>query len=191
MKTLVKNSIIILLTLLVISICIIVYLSIGIQTVYAHPGRLDENGGHYDHSDGSYHYHNGEGSNSGEGSGNDTPDTDTPDKEVKNDDTFPKSFQLYYGIAYTVFLLLSIIIMKIKWKNNRIESFLSYGIAIITLLFLIFACIDGYSVFTFFSIPIIVWVIYCGIDALFLSKRKKPSIPDDIDLNKPNDLDND
>ena len=28
--------------------------------VSAHPGRTDANGGHYDHSDGSYHYHTGE-----------------------------------------------------------------------------------------------------------------------------------
>lgn len=27
--------------------------------VYAHPGRTDENGGHYDHSTGEYHYHHG------------------------------------------------------------------------------------------------------------------------------------
>lgn len=26
---------------------------------YAHSGRTDSNGGHYDHSDGSYHYHHG------------------------------------------------------------------------------------------------------------------------------------
>lgn len=28
--------------------------------VFAHPGRLDENGGHWDHSTGTYHYHTGE-----------------------------------------------------------------------------------------------------------------------------------
>lgn len=27
--------------------------------VYAHPGRTDENGGHYDQSTGEYHYHHG------------------------------------------------------------------------------------------------------------------------------------
>ena len=28
-------------------------------TAYAHPGRTDSNGGHYDRSDGTYHYHHG------------------------------------------------------------------------------------------------------------------------------------
>ena len=28
-------------------------------TAYAHPGRTDANGGHYDHSTGEYHYHQG------------------------------------------------------------------------------------------------------------------------------------
>lgn len=28
-------------------------------TAYAHPGRTDANGGHYDHSTGEYHYHHG------------------------------------------------------------------------------------------------------------------------------------
>ena len=34
-------------------------LSLSITGVYAHPGRLDKNGGHYKTSDGSYHYHSG------------------------------------------------------------------------------------------------------------------------------------
>lgn len=29
------------------------------STVYAHPGRTDANGGHYDRSTGEYHYHHG------------------------------------------------------------------------------------------------------------------------------------
>ena len=33
--------------------------------VYAHPGSLDENGGHWDHKNGEYHYH--EGTNQGNG----------------------------------------------------------------------------------------------------------------------------
>lgn len=36
--------------------------------VFAHPGRLDSNGGHHDRKNGGYHYHNGYGS-SGGGSG--------------------------------------------------------------------------------------------------------------------------
>lgn len=33
---------------------------LGMATVvFAHPGRTDGSGGHYNHKDGSYHYHNG------------------------------------------------------------------------------------------------------------------------------------
>lgn len=30
-----------------------------LMPVYAHPGKTDANGGHYDHSTGEYHYHHG------------------------------------------------------------------------------------------------------------------------------------
>ena len=32
----------------------------GLCTVFAHPGRTDADGGHYNHSTGEYHYHTGE-----------------------------------------------------------------------------------------------------------------------------------
>lgn len=55
-KHLKKNSLlkvikIVLLCTLLISICI---------SVFAHPGRTDSNGGHYNHKTGKYHYHSGE-----------------------------------------------------------------------------------------------------------------------------------
>lgn len=40
---------------LIILLCSILFST----TVFAHPGRTDENGGHWDHSTGTYHYHNG------------------------------------------------------------------------------------------------------------------------------------
>ena len=42
-------------TFLIILLCSILFST----TVFAHPGRTDENGGHWDHSTGTYHYHNG------------------------------------------------------------------------------------------------------------------------------------
>lgn len=38
--------------------------------VFAHPGRLDENGGHWDHSTGTYHYHTGENAGKKQSSSN-------------------------------------------------------------------------------------------------------------------------
>lgn len=43
-------------------------------SAYAHPGRLDSNGGHYDRSTGEYHYHDGASSGSGSGSNSDSED---------------------------------------------------------------------------------------------------------------------
>lgn len=37
----------------------IIFIMITIPFSYAHPGRTDANGGHYDRSTGEYHYHNG------------------------------------------------------------------------------------------------------------------------------------
>ena len=38
---------------------IIVLLAMFSVCVYAHPGRTDSNGGHYDNKNGGYHYHHG------------------------------------------------------------------------------------------------------------------------------------
>lgn len=40
---------------------IIVLTMLLCASVFAHPGRTDSNGGHYDHSTGEYHYHHGYG----------------------------------------------------------------------------------------------------------------------------------
>lgn len=42
----------------VLSVLSILLISLTIS-VFAHPGSLDENGGHYDRSTGEYHYHHG------------------------------------------------------------------------------------------------------------------------------------
>lgn len=39
-------------------IFLVLLVSISIEA-FAHPGSLDENGGHYNHSTGEYHYHDG------------------------------------------------------------------------------------------------------------------------------------
>lgn len=38
---------------------ILILLNLFMVTAYAHPGRTDSNGGHYDRSTGEYHYHHG------------------------------------------------------------------------------------------------------------------------------------
>ena len=48
----------------------IIFLFILCITVYAHPGRTDSNGGHYNRDTGEYHYHNGE--HAGKNQDNDT-----------------------------------------------------------------------------------------------------------------------
>ena len=45
--------------ILLCACCVILALLFAI-TVYAHSGKTDGSGGHYDHSTGDYHYHHGE-----------------------------------------------------------------------------------------------------------------------------------
>ena len=51
MKSILKKS-------AVLSILSVLLITLIIP-VFAHPGSLDENGGHYDRSTGEYHYHHG------------------------------------------------------------------------------------------------------------------------------------
>lgn len=44
-------------------VIILLFVFISIFNIsFAHPGRTDNNGGHYDRSTGEYHYHDGDGS---------------------------------------------------------------------------------------------------------------------------------
>lgn len=40
-------------------------ITVGTSTTYAHGGRLDKNGGHYNRKTGEYHYHRGHSSGYG------------------------------------------------------------------------------------------------------------------------------
>jgi hypothetical protein len=55
----------------IIAFCVCLFVIICLLSVqaYAHPGRTDSNGGHYDHSTGEYHYHSGSSSQSGSSGG--------------------------------------------------------------------------------------------------------------------------
>lgn len=56
---------------IITSIIFIIFVVMSSVTVFAHPGRTDANGGHYDRKTGAYHYHNGgsSGSSSSSSSG--------------------------------------------------------------------------------------------------------------------------
>lgn len=56
-------------TLLIFIFCFILFISIC-GLAFAHSGRLDESGGHWDHSTGTYHYHTGENAGKKQNSSN-------------------------------------------------------------------------------------------------------------------------
>ena len=45
-------------SIILLSIFLLLALSLALP-VFAHPGKTDANGGHYDHETGEYHYHHG------------------------------------------------------------------------------------------------------------------------------------
>ncbi len=68
---------------------VVLFILIIPTLVFAHPGRTDRNGGHWDHSTGTYHYHN-DGSSSSSGkytfsnSSNVDDDTDETTEELNS-----------------------------------------------------------------------------------------------------------
>lgn len=107
-------------------------------TVFAHPGRLDSNGGHWNHDTGEYHYHNGAHS-SNNGSNYDSNDYDYDDdyytatKEYTNisteqsyseesstdntsnskeDDTMSNELLVFITVIILVILVIGIIMYK-------------------------------------------------------------------------------
>ena len=45
--------------IIIVLFCIMLMTSLLVPVVYAHPGKTDSNGGHYDRDSGEYHYHHG------------------------------------------------------------------------------------------------------------------------------------
>lgn len=110
-----------------LSILFVAILSIIFSiTVFAHPGSLDENGGHYDHSTGTYHYH--DGTNQGNNHSNTTVDTVAPSKNSEENirQTFynsPLAIPFWAVLSTFTFALLG---YEFKIKNNILKGLLSF-----------------------------------------------------------------
>lgn len=125
---------------------------------YAHPGRTDSNGGHYNRSTGEYHYHHGYPAHQhidGECPYDYDDKNNASDKTINNNDNFINSDTIFNIVTVTI-VLFDIIIYTIYFKKELLDSdnlflgILEYfkGIFLYYLLFLMF------------SIPtVIIWVL--------------------------------
>ena len=116
--------------ILIIIISILVSSSV---VVFAHPGRLDANGGHYNHSTGEYHYHQGLhiDDNSPSGSENKNYNNVTTDQSSKNKNSVdvPWLKEFFSENILLVFCLLFLLItsawdkiQEIKHNKNKPQS---------------------------------------------------------------------
>lgn len=83
-----------------IILCLILFFLLAIPCS-AHPGSLDSNGGHWNHSTGEYHYHSGTHT-PGSSSNNSSPSSSTP-KDWADDDP---AFELTFGHVVLVLMIL-------------------------------------------------------------------------------------
>jgi len=127
--------------ILIVSVCILLTC---FSSSYAHPGSLDENGGHYNRKTGEYHYHEGdhtESTNKYSPTPSPTPNIINQEKEV------PYVFEFLGTIIYIVVYLflwmflvgvLHDLIAKVIPVNNSkiIEYVVLYGTLCISGLFI-------------------------------------------------------
>ena len=83
--------------------------------VFAHSGRTDSNGGHWDHSTGTYHYHSGSSSNSSNSSGSSSsssPKVPSP-STTSGCDSFMSILGSLIG-AFMFLLIIAVIFIIVK-----------------------------------------------------------------------------
>lgn len=167
----------------------------------AHPGGTDENGGHYDRSDGSYHYHHGYPAHqhtggvcpydfddrTGETSGAPSGSSSSGSEEDRN-----------FRFACYSLAILAVLFLSVAFKPVRIAAILAAGAALayilrhvfLLLFFLVYLAYLGAMVFFFTSAlvsPLINW-----IKSHFARRRLQetvPKVPPETSVPSPQGLD--
>ena len=72
----------------------IIFFSLLTSCVLAHSGRTDSDGGHWNHSNGTYHWHHGYSAHQHEDRDMDGSKEWCPYRDIENDNNFEKGFSL-------------------------------------------------------------------------------------------------
>ena len=102
---------------------------------FAHPGRTDSNGGHYDRSTGEYHYH--DGNSAGQGTNRENVITENEVVKVTNDSDSEKKRleELIYSKQNTIGKLNNTITEKDKeikrLKNYQTYMWIGFGVVFV------------------------------------------------------------
>lgn len=121
---------------------------LSIFSVFAHSGRTDQNGGHWDRESGTYHFHTGEyaGKGSGGSSSNSEyvpftppyePPTDNPYRNENTNSGTEFDIKVILGIVLGVICCIGIVVTLVFLDFEQNNGCLTLGISVILLLFLI------------------------------------------------------
>lgn len=100
--------------LILFAVSIFLIICVFSSLVYAHPGRLDSNGGHHDYINGGYHYH--DGSSSGKQSSNSF--TYNSDSSTNKNTNSIKTFIIVISVLLVIVTSL-IAFFSIRKKTRR------------------------------------------------------------------------
>ena len=128
--------------ILVVTILCVVMMSFS---VFAHPGSLDDNGGHYDHSTGEYHYHHGYPAHSHEGGTCPYDFNDKTDRSYHKSNS-QKESSSSKNAKYDVYV-----------EKNEEKQKITIGDV-----FLIIVCII-LSIPLLFIVANVIWILLCSI----------------------------
>lgn len=77
--------------IITVGVLTIIFFSLLASCVFAHSGRTDSNGGHWDHSNGTYHWHHGYSAHQHEDRDMDGYKEWCPYRDSKNDNNFEEA----------------------------------------------------------------------------------------------------
>lgn len=156
---------------LIAFISLLLILTVFDSIIYAHPGRLDSNGGHNDYIHGGYHYHDGSGSSYS----SDTDDYEPTKQSEKNSSGIWISSST---IKIILCFVVAIAILIILFFMNPITGFILY--AYVPLLMIVGFINNKFDVYIedweVFFLPIAIYdvfiIIETIIEKIYKHKRK-------------------
>lgn len=142
--------------------------------IFAHPGRLDSNGGHNDYINGGYHYHDGNSSGSSKSSNSKYYDT-THNSETKN-----SGFSISSSTMKIIFcFIVAIAVLIVMYIINPLAGIILYAYAPLFIIIAFFSNIfDIYIIdeWQYFFLPIAIFdvfiIIETIIEKIYKHKRK-------------------
>lgn len=165
---------------------------ISVISVFAHPGRTDQNGGHWDRENGTYHFHTGEYAGRGGGGSSDSeyipfvppydPPTENPYRNSSANLDADFGVIDILGMIISAMVCIWVIFLFVEFDFEQNNGCFTIAIVAILLIYAIGYLIEKQTIWFFCLVLVVVTVIF------LVFKSKKTYMNAITDINNYNNL---